>query len=49
MCLGLKSVTLSKDRSLRIYGNRMILFGRERGWVEEKDGENCIMRSQTLI
>ena len=30
----------------------MILFGRKRrgeGGVEEKDGENCIMRSQTLI
>ena len=31
MCLGLKSVTLSKYHSLRIYGNRMILFGRKRG------------------
>jgi len=27
----------------------MILFGRERGRVEEKDVENRMMRSQTLI
>ena len=44
-----KSFTSSKDRSLRICGNGMILFGRERGRVEEKDVENRMMRSQTLI
>ena len=41
---------ISKECSLRIYGNRMLIFGRKRGGgMEEKDGENCIMRSQTLI
>jgi hypothetical protein len=45
---GTQTLTSSKDRSLRIYGDGMIIFGRER-WVVEKDGESYITRSQRFI